>query len=400
MNALQNMTGTLAVAHAARLAKISVVAAYPITPQTKIIEGIARFVADEQMKSEFLQVESEHSALAAVIAAASNGVRAFTATSSQGLLYMHEMMHWAAAARVPVVMANVNRAVAPPWNIYGDHQDAVSQRDTGWIQLFAETNQGALDLTLQAFRIAEDPRVRLPVMVNLDGFTLSHTYEPVQVPPPEEVDAFLPPFQGDDWLDPAHPQTINGVVSPEHYIQFRALQSEAMARALEVIQEVGEEFERHFGRPAGGLTSGVWLGDAEVVFVAMGSTASTIRGQVEAWRAEDKPLGLLAVRSYRPFPEQEVCRLLRRARAVVVWDRAYSYGCGGPLATELRSVLYGLDDSPLILSAIGGLGGAPIGPTEIRSALNWAEDALSGKDVGKESWFGLKPRGEEKNARG
>lgn len=391
----QNMTGTAAVAHAARLARIDVIAAYPITPQTKIVEAIAQFVADGKMDSQFIQVESEQSALAAVIAAASNGVRAFTATSSQGLLYMHEMLHWAAAARVPLVMANVNRALAPPWNIYADHQDAVSQRDTGWLQLFAETNQEALDLTLQAFRIAEDQRVRLPVMVNLDGFTLSHTYEPVQLPSAEEVDAFLPPFQGDDWLNPTNPQTINGVSSPEHYIQFRALQRQSIDQAPGVVQEVAGEFQQLFGRAGGGPISDVSLSDAEVVFVAMGSTASTIHGQVEAWRAEGKGVGLLKIRSYRPFPKHEVRSLLQRGGVVVVWDRAYSFGCGGPLATEVRSALYGLDDPPKILSAVGGFGGAPIGRTELNAALRWANEALAGEDVKEELWFGVKPRGRE-----
>jgi len=388
----QNMTGTVAVAHAARLARIDVIAAYPITPQTKIVEAIAQFIADGKMDSQFIQVESEHSGLAAVIAAASNGVRTFTATSSQGLLYMHEMLHWAAAARVPVVMANVNRALAPPWNIYADHQDAVSQRDTGWLQLFAETNQEAFDLTLQAFRIAEDERVRLPVLVNLDGFTLSHTYEPVQLPSATEVDAFLPAFRPDDWLDPKKPQTINGVSSPEHYIQFRALQRESIDRAANVVREVAGEFQRFFGRAGNGLISDVWLRDAEIVFVAMGSAASTIHGQVEAWRAEGRAVGLLKIRSYRPFPERDVRSLLQRARVVVVWDRAYSFGYGAPLATELRSALYGSDDPPKILSAVGGLGGAHIGCTELKAALGWANQALAGEDVKEELWFGVKPR--------
>jgi pyruvate/2-oxoacid:ferredoxin oxidoreductase alpha subunit len=399
MTHAQNMTGTSAVAHAARLAHVAVVAAYPITPQTRIIESIAEFIADGAMDTRFIQVESEHSALAAVIAAASNGVRTFTATSSQGLLYMHEMMHWAAAARVPVVMANVNRAVAPPWNIYSDHQDAISQRDTGWIQLFAETNQDALDLTLQAFRIAEDRRVRLPVMVNLDGFTLSHTYEPVCVPPASEVDSFLPAFQGDEWLDPRHPMTINGVVSPEHYTQFRALQRDAMCAALSVVEETAGRFAEVFGHVAGGTLQGVDLEDADVIFVAMGSTASTVRGQVEAWRAEGKPVGMVSVRSYRPFPADALRRLLSASRVVVVWDRAYSFGCGGPLATEIRAAVSGGGGSPKVLSAIGGLGGSPIGPQELNRALIWAEKALreEGAQI-QELWFGVKPRREERDA--
>lgn len=400
MTVYENMTGTLAVAHGARLARIDVVAAYPITPQTAIIEAISRFVADGEMKARFVQVESEHSALAAVIAASSNGVRVFTATSSQGLLYMHEMMHWAAAARVPVVMANVNRAVAPPWNIYGDHQDAISQRDTGWIQLFAETNQEALDLTLQAFRIAEDQRVRLPVMLNLDGFTLSHTYEGVAIPPADLVDRFLPPFSGDSWLDPQDPKTINGVVSPEHYIQFRALQKDATLRAQTVIREVAPEFAERFGRNSGGLTSSAFLDGAEIVFVAMGSVASTIRGQIQAWRAGGKPVGMLSIRSYRPFPQREVMHALKEAKVIVVWERAYSYGCGGPLANDVRSSLYEGDSHPVVLSAIGGLGGAPIGPTELNQALKWAEAVHGARPRQREAWFGVKPYRAERKSNG
>ncbi len=388
MSTYENMTGTMAAAHAVRLACVDVTAAYPITPQTKIIEAIAEFIANGEMVGRFIQVESEQSALAATIAASSNGVRAFTATSSQGLLYMHEMMHWAAAARVPVVMANVNRAVAPPWNIYGDHQDAISQRDTGWIQLYAETNQDALDLILQAFRIAEDARVRLPVMVNLDGFTLSHTFEPVLVPSAEQVAAFLPQFVEDRWLDPNQPRTINGVVSPEHYIQFRALQRDASFAARYAIHETAEAFETTFGRPAGDLISVEQIEGATTVFVAMGSIASTIRGQAREWRANGQPVGLLSIRSYRPLPSEEVSKALRGAKSVVVWDRAYSYGCGGPLASEVRSSLYRLAARPRVLSAIAGLGGAPIGPDELDCALAWVQQ---GESEEQERWFGVKP---------
>jgi pyruvate/2-oxoacid:ferredoxin oxidoreductase alpha subunit len=390
MTSGRNMTATSAVAYAARLAQVDVVAAYPITPQTRIIESIAKFVADGEMKAQFVQVESEHSALAATIAASSNGVRAFTATSSQGLLYMHEMMHWAASARVPIVMANVNRAVAPPWNIYGDHQDAISQRDTGWLQLFAETNQHALDMTLQAFRIAEDPRVQLPVMVNLDGFTLSHTYEQVVVPEPDVVNRFLAPRPAVDWLDVEHPKTINGVVSPEHYIQFRALQKDAARRALVVIEEVGGAFAEQFGRDSGGLVSLEQVDDAEIVFVALGSAASTIRSMVRAWRAVGRKVGVISVRSYRPFPDAELAEALAGARVAVVWDRAYSFGCGGPLAGEVKGALYGRESRPVVLSAVGGFGGAPVGPTELETALEWADASMQGCTVPLETWFGVK----------
>jgi len=400
MTSKSNMTATSAVAHAARLARVEVVAAYPITPQTRIIESISRFVADGEMKAQFVQVESEHSALAATIAASSKGVRAFTATSSQGLLYMHEMMHWAASARVPVVMANVNRAVAPPWNIYGDHQDAISQRDTGWIQLFAETNQQALDLTLQAFRIAEDERVQLPIMVNLDGFTLSHTYEQVAVPTADIVDGFLAPRDGVDWLDTEHPVTINGVVSPEHYIQFRALQKDATQRAAAVIEEIGKVFTDQFGRDSGGLISLEGVEDADIVFVTLGSVASTIRGEVRSWRAKGKRVGIASVRSYRPFPGDEIARALSGTGAVVVWDRAYSFGNGGPLAVEVKSALYGSGTRPAVLSAVGGFGGAPIGPRELAQALEWAEAALHGDGTRSEIWFGVKPYREERTPNG
>lgn len=392
MSELKNITGTEAVAYAAQRSYVQVVPAYPITPQTTIVEYIANFVANGDMDAEYIHVESEHSAMAASIAAASKGVRTFTATSSQGLLYMHEMIHWASGARLPIVMVNVSRALAPPWNIYNDHQDYISQRDTGWIQLFAETNQEALDMTLQAFKIAENPDVRVPVMVNIDGFTLSHTYEPVDIPSQEEVDKFLSKPNLEDPLSPGDLHTINNVTTPEHYIQFKYRHNEAVKNSKGVIRDVGDEFEEKFQRASGGLFETYRTDGADTCLLTVGSLAGTARVAIDEMKEEGEDVGLIILKSYRPLPRAELQELAGDFSCLAVLEKNYSKGQGGAIATEIKSALYESTDRPSIFSYIGGLGGRDISVSDIKGIMNSASSQQeSGKVVG-ENWVGIKGR--------
>jgi len=354
------LTGNQAVAHAVLLAGVQVVAAYPITPQTSIIETLAGMQAEGQGDFDFIRVESEHSALSAVIGASMGGVRAFTATSGQGLFLMHEMLHYASGARVPLVLANVNRAGAAPWSIWSDQTDSVSQRETGWIQLYCEGNQEVLDTTLMAFRIAES--LRLPVMVVSDAFFLSHTSEPVEIPEPGEVGDFLPSFDPQDlWLDPENPKTFGSIVMPDAYMEFRWLVQRDMERAKTVITDVHEEFGRRFGRWYGQVEA-VETGGADVVVLCTGTVASTGRVAVERLRAQGKRIGMVKVKTLRPFPAGPVMEALRGKGKVAVIDRNVSPGAQGVWAQELKAALYDLPDSerPAVFDYIAGLGGRDI----------------------------------------
>ncbi|MDP3061832.1 MAG: transketolase C-terminal domain-containing protein, partial [Chloroflexota bacterium] len=348
------ITANEAVARAVALTRVEVVAAYPITPQTTIVEKLAAFVDGGQLDAEYMKVESEHSAMAACIGACAVGARAFTATSSQGLEYMHEMLAYASGGRLPLVMANVNRSVALPWSIWGDHQDSIQQRDTGWIQIYLETAQEALDMVIQAYRIAEDPRVSCPVMLCLDGFLLSHTEEVVEIPDQAMVDSFLPPFKPQVVLDVDAPKTLGMGAFGRQYAVWRREQQDAMQRAGRVIMEVGEEFARRFGRHHGGLIVAYRCEDAEAVLVTMGAITGTASDVVDALRAEGRPVGLLKVRAYRPFPRAELRAALASARAVAVVDRNVSFGYEGALASDLRAALYGLPRPPAVLGFIAG----------------------------------------------
>lgn len=395
MKNLVNLTGTEGVAYAVKLSRVDVIPVYPITPQTTIIEYIANFIADGEMEAQYINVESEHSAMACAIAAASKGVRTFTATSSQGLLYMHEMLHWASGARLPIVMVNVSRALAPPWNIYNDHQDFIAQRDCGWIQLFAETNQEALDLTIQAFKIAEHPKIQVPVMVNIDGFTLSHTYEPVSIPDQEEVNAFLPESNQTDLITPDDPQTINNVTSPEHYIQFKYLHERAVKRSKGVIEKVSREYRRIFNRNSGGIFEEYKIDGAKACLLTIGSLAGTARVAVDEMRKESRKVGLIILKSYRPFPTREIRELGKLIPTIAVLEKNCSKGQGGALATEVRAALHGMHERPLVPSYIGGLGGRNISVNQIKQIFNQIlEISQSRKMTPKAQWLGIK-RGKE-----
>jgi len=372
------ITANEAVAHAARLARVEVVAAYPITPQTTIVEKIARFIADGEMDADFLKVESEHSALTACMGVRMTGARAFTSTSSQGLEYMHEMLAYVSGGRYPLVLVNVCRSTALPWSIWGDQQDAIQQRDTGWIQIFTETGQEALDMVLQAYRIAEDHRVLLPVMVCLDAFIQSHTEELVEIPAQAAVDSFLPPYDAVVTMDVDNPYSISVGARGADYARWKQEQQEAAEKAGEIIEEVGEEFARVFGRDYGGLIEPYRCEGAEGVLLTMGAFAGTAREVVDEMRDEGKKVGLVKVRAFRPFPVQRLREVLAPVRAAAVLDRDCSWGYGGALATDLRAALYGLSSPPAVLNFIGGLGGADVPPEKMRYMLEKALAAERG----------------------
>jgi pyruvate ferredoxin oxidoreductase alpha subunit len=354
------VSGNHAQSEAARLARVQVVAAYPITPQTTIVEEIANFVADGSLPAQFVKVESEHSALQVCLSAAALGARTYTATSSQGLLLMHELLHWASGLRAPIVMGVVNRAVAPPWNTGADHTDTIAQRDTGWIQLYAETNQEVLDMVLEAYRIAEDLAVRLPAMVTEDAFFLSHTVEPVDVPEPAAVDAFLPPRVGRAILHPGEASRLGSFTGPEEYVRFRREQQLATDRVLPTMHAVEQEFERRFGRRLAGPVEPYRLEDAEVALVTMGTATTTARSVVDELRREGEKVGLLKLRLFRPFPERKVRDALLSVGRVGVVDRAATFGMAGPVATEVRAALYPGEPRPPVTSFLAGIGGRDI----------------------------------------
>ncbi len=389
--------GNLAAAYAVKLANVRVVAAYPITPQTAVIEKIAEFIANGQMNAEYIKVESEHSAMSACIGASAAGVRTFTATSSQGLLYMHEMLHWASGSRLPIVMAQVNRAIAPPWSIWTDHNDSISQRDTGWIQFYCENNQDILDTVLQAFKVAEDSRVLLPAMVCYDGFELSHTAMPVEIPEQETVDAFLGQYDVKHALiDLEIPSTHGNIVSPELYMEFRLLIQRAMENARLVINETSSDFSQRFGRDYESEIQCYKCRDIDVAIVSMGAISSEAKEAVDRLRNEKLPVGAIKLRVFRPFPMEAFQELGKRVKAFVVIDRDISFGMEGALFTELKSALYHLEEKPLVLGFIAGLGGRDVRIRDLTRAARKGLDAIKkGVKYPKEEWVATKEVVEE-----
>ena len=378
---VMGLNGNEAVAWAVKQCNVDVVAAYPITPQTIIVEKFSEFVANGEVNTEFVPVESEHSALSACVGAAAVGARAFTATASQGLALMWEILYIAAGLRLPIVMAVVNRALSAPINIHCDHSDAMGARDSGWVQLYVEDSQEAYDTVIQAFRIAEHPDVLLPVMVNLDGFFLSHTLQDVRILPDEVVKKFVGtrdpikikvPYLGDKEiplvLDGETPITLGPLALPDYYFEHKMPQVEAMEKAKEVIKEVNEEYARLSGRKYGnGLTVAYGLDDAEVAVVLLGSAAGTVRYVARELRKEGYKVGVLRIRAFRPFPVEDVVEKLSNVKVVCVMDRAISYGArGGPLFMEVRSAFYDSPEKPIILNYIYGLGGRDLPPAVAR----------------------------------
>jgi len=374
------LAGDQAVAYAVKQSDVDVVAAYPITPQTIIVEKFSEYVANGEVETEFVCVESEHSAMAASIAASATGARAFTATASAGLALMHEMLFVASGCRVPVVMAIANRALSAPLNIHGDHSDSMAQRDSGWIQLYAENAQEVYDLIIQSFRIAENSGVLLPVMVGLDGFTISHTLENVETLPDQTVKDFVgvrkfpnvlthrgktAPFR----LDPSNPMTMGPIALQNYYFEFKRQQEEAMKNAVEVIQEINSEYAKISGRSYGnGLVEEYCIEDAEVAAICLGSTAGTMKTVVDECRQEGIKAGLLRLRTFRPLPVEAIRSALANVKAVAVMDKCTSFGGnGGPVFHEIRHLLYDAANRPYVVNYIYGLGGRDTSPTELRS---------------------------------
>ena len=353
------METSQAMATAVKLCKPAVIPMYPITPQTHIVERLADFINDGELDSEMIHVESEHSAISAALGSSATGVRTYTATASQGLALMHEILHIVSGMRLPVVMGVANRALSAPINIWNDHQDSISARDTGWIQLYAESAQEALDTTIQAFKIAENKKVMLPVMVCIDGFTLSHVYEPVNVPAIREVSRYLPKFEPIYKLDPKKPVTMGPVGFPDSFIVFKKQQQDAMEQSKAIIKAANSGFAKMFNRKYGdGLIELYEMGDAEYAFISMGSVCGTIRDTIDDLRKEGQKIGMIKVRSYRPFPKEEITKACQKLKGIAVLDKNISLGHEGALYSDLRSVLFGKDI--IINGFIAGLGGRDI----------------------------------------
>jgi pyruvate/2-oxoacid:ferredoxin oxidoreductase alpha subunit len=360
------MVGNHAVSWGVMLARAEVISAYPITPQTTIVEELSVLCADERLRAKFIPVESEHSAMACCIGAAAAGVRTFTATSGQGLALMHEMLHWASGARLPIVMATVNRALGSPWNIWGEQTDALAQRDTGWLQFYCENNQEVLDTTVQAFKIAEE--ILLPVMLNLDAFFLSHTAEPVEIPEQRLVDDFLPRFQAPYRLDPQDPHSFGCLTPPDYFMEFRYKIQQAMLKGKEVSKRVDEDFGRDFGRKYG-LIDAYRCEGADLILVASGTIASTARVVVDALREKGRKVGVVKVRLFRPFPKEELLEVVKDAEKVAVVDRNVSFGVGGIFAHELRAAFCNDKSHPPVFSYIAGLGGRDVTPQVLNDVV-------------------------------
>ncbi len=375
MDETRILTGSQAAALAARLCRVQVVAAYPITPQSKIPESLSEYVEKGELKAEFVRVESEHSAMGVCISASIVGARAFTATAANGLAYMHEQLHWAAGARLPIVMPVTNRGMGAPWTILNDMQDTISQRDTGWMQFYCMNNQEVLDTVILAFKAAE--RLLIPTMVCFDGFRLSHTMMPVTIPSQADVDAFLPPYEPAYELDLERPVNINPVIMADPlpdvdgrlcpgYMGIRRRLQESLDSALPVIAESGKEFGAVFGRSYEDPLYRYRADDADLLFLTMGSLSSEAGEAVDVLREEGVKAGVIGVRVYRPFPGEALARAVENARAVSVLEKAISYGYEGPLATELKAAMYNHNGArPFVTGFILGLGGQDVKPADL-----------------------------------
>jgi pyruvate/2-oxoacid:ferredoxin oxidoreductase alpha subunit len=398
MHIIEN--GNVAAALGVKLAGAQVIAAYPITPQTPLTEKLSELIEGGEMQAQYVPVESEHSAMAVCIAASSTGARAFTATSANGLLYMHEQVHWAAGARLPIVMCVVNRAVGAPWNIWNDHQDSISQRDTGWIQMYACDHQQIIDGVLKAFSIAE--ATSIPVMVCYDGYLLSHTYMPFIVPEEEKVARFLKPFKPSYALDPDDPASLNTVTLPDTrvdvtgemahgYMEIRYLLQEDLRAALTVAQQTEDAFKEIFGRGGNALIEPYSCDDAEYIVVGLGSLTYQLRDVVETLRGEGLKLGVLGVRLYRPFPDEALAGALRHARGVFVIEKALSYGYEGALCSDLKAALYehiqDKSQAPFVKGMTAGIGGREIRTADLTDTLR---AAIAGKLEEGPDWIGIK----------
>jgi pyruvate ferredoxin oxidoreductase alpha subunit len=378
----KQLEGSQAVAEAVALCRPEVICAYPISPQTHIVEGVGALVKNGTLKDcEFINVESEFAAMSVAIGASAAGARAYTATASQGLLFMAEAVYNASGLGLPIVMTVANRALGAPINIWNDHSDSMSQRDCGWIQLFAETNQEALDLHIQAFRLAE--QLSLPVMVCMDGYILTHAFERLDIPEQAQVDAFLPPYEPRQVLDPAEPVSIGAMVGPEAFMEVRYLAHAKQMQALDLIPQIAAEFRQVFGRESGGLVQTYRTEDAETIVVALGSVLGTIKDTVDEMREAGVKIGVLGIKSFRPFPLAAVRAALQRAKRLVVIEKSLAVGIGGIVATDVRMAMSGSEVKGT--TVIAGLGGRAITKASLHrtlaAALEYKLDRVSFMDL-------------------
>ncbi|MBN2282485.1 MAG: pyruvate ferredoxin oxidoreductase [Deltaproteobacteria bacterium] len=378
MSDVRIITGNEAASLAVKLVKPHVIAAYPITPQTSLSEKLSTYVESGELRAEYVRVEGEHSALTVCISASTVGARVFTATSANGLLYMHEQIHWAAGSRLPIVMCCVNRGVGAPWSIFNDQQDSFSQRDAGWIQMYCRNNQEIIDTIIQAYRIAES--VYIPVMVCYDGFVLSHTMMPVEIPEESTVREYLPPYKPHTEISPEHPRTVNPVFFPwrrenaegvlcDGYMEMRYKLQAALLDSAPVIERASDEFARLFGRDHGGMIWEYLTEDADILLTGMGSIAAETTVAVDALRKEGIKAGAVGIRVFRPFPISEVRNAFARAKMIVVFEKCVSYGFTGGMSTDLKSALYGSEVKAPVHNYISGIGGRDVKARELSEAV-------------------------------
>jgi pyruvate/2-oxoacid:ferredoxin oxidoreductase alpha subunit len=380
------MMGNHAVSHAVKLCRTDVISAYPITPQTHVVEELSEICANGELDAKFIKVESEHSAMAACIGASQTGARSFTATSSQGLALMHEVLHWAAGARLPIVLVNVNRALGPGWNVWADQGDSLAQRDTGWLQVYCESNQEAMDWTIMAFRIAE--AVRIPVMVNYDAFYLSHTYEPVDVPTQEEVDKFLPKKL--DWpqVDVTDPHAYNGLLPPGQFMEMKYKMMQATEASKSTVETVIREFKQIFGRERNMVQAIDDMSDKKIALITTGTMTGTSRTVMKELQEEGIPVGLVKLSGLRPFPVELLRDSLAGVEKVAVIDRNFSMGTSGIFAQEIRAALYNGEHRPHVFGYIAGLGGRDVTPDVIKDIVRRTHEADAPKT--DHIWIGVK----------
>jgi pyruvate/2-oxoacid:ferredoxin oxidoreductase alpha subunit len=377
--------GNHALSYGAMLSRAQVIAAYPITPQTQVVELLSEMCANKTLDAQFIKVESEHSAMAACIGASLAGARTFTATSSQGLTLMHELLHWASGGRMPVVMGNINRAMAPGWSIWTDQNDSISQRDTGWIQFYCSSNQEVVDTVIQAFKVSE--KLLIPSMVILDAFALSHTYEVVDIPDQKKVDAFLPRFNPPVRLTPSDPHAFGGLTGPDHYLELRYKLQVDMEKVPALVEETGREYEKLFGRYLGQVEN-YRCDDADIILVTSGTAGYTARVGVDRLREEGVKAGNLRIKMFRPFPFEKVREILPRAKKAAVVDRNISYGHHGVFFQEVKSALYVTDHNLPVFGYITGLGGRDIRPETFKEIAHMT--LTKDRQDGEITWIGVK----------
>lgn len=392
MSQMAVVEGSEAVALAVKLCRPQVISAFPISPQTHIIERLAKFVAEGELNAVYVPVESEFSAASVLAGASAAKARAYTASSSQGLLLMTEVLYASAGMRLPFVMTGVNRTVSSPISIQVDHQDTISLRDSGVIQIYVESNQEAYDVHIAAFKIAEDPKVLLPVMVCMDGWVLTHSYERIEFVDAEQVDRFLPPFEPANFLDVDDPKSWGSIAEEDMLMEFKYAMQAAQAHAKTVAREVFSELSKITGRDYGGLIETYQTRDADVILVAMGSVVGTAKEAVDELRSAGKKVGLVKIRCYRPFPYEDIMDAIRGARAVAVIDADYSIGSGGAMALDLKAKLCGRSDAPTVVEFVAGLGGRDINKKTVAQIVRRTEEFRAlGQPVEEAVWVDLDP---------